>query len=51
MNKPDLGYAVIINNVADEFPQSVRDVNALRTAYLRVGFKVIVYNDCNEQVG
>ena len=50
MDKPDLGYALIINNVASEFPQSERDVEALRAAYKMVGFKVIVFNDCNEQV-
>ena len=50
MGKPDLGHALIINNVASEFPQSERDVEALRAAYQLVGFKVIVFNDCNEQV-
>ena len=50
MGKPDLGHALIINNVASEFPQSERDVEALRAAYQLVGFKVIVFNDRNEQV-
>ena len=50
MGKPDLGHALIINNVASEFPQSERDVQALRAAYQLVGFKVIVFNDRNEQV-
>ena len=50
MGKPDLGHALIINNEASEFPQSERDVQALRAAYQLVGFKVIVFNDRNEQV-
>ena len=50
MDKPDLGYALIINNVLWEYPQSSKDVDALRSAYQRVGFKVIVHSDCNEKV-
>ena len=50
MDKPDLGYALIINNVLSEYPQSSKDVDALRSAYQRVGFKVIVHTDCNEKV-
>ena len=50
MDRPDLGHALIINNVASEFTQSMKDVDALRSAYQRVGFKVTVHTDCNAQV-
>ena len=50
MDLPNLGHAVIVNNVAEEMPGSQVDVEALRSAYQTVGFDVRVHNDCSEQV-
>ena len=50
MDLPNLGHAVIVNNVAEEMPGSQVDVEALRSAYQKVGFDVRVHNDCSEQV-
>ena len=50
MDLPNLGHAVIVNNVAEEMPGSQADVEALRSAYQKVGFDVRVHNDCSEQV-
>ena len=43
MNLPNLGHAVIINNVVEEMPGSAEYVEALKTTYEKVGFNVQVF--------
>ena len=50
MNLPNLGHAVIINNVVEEMPGSAEDVEALKTTYEKVGFNVQVHTNCTAQV-
>ena len=50
MNLPNLGHAVIINNVVGEMPESMEDVQALKTTYEKVGFTVQVHTNCSAQV-
>ena len=50
MNLPNLGHAVIINNVVGEMPGSMQDVQALKTTYEKIGFKVQVHTNCTSQV-
>ena len=50
MDLPRVGHAIIVNNVEAEFPGSVADVAALRTAFQAVGFDVHIYTNCSSQV-
>ena len=50
MDLPSLGHAVIVNNVAEEMPGSQADVEALRSAYQKVGFEVQVHINCTDLV-
>ena len=50
MDRPKLGYAIIINNVQRELPESEMDVKALQAAYREVGFDVEVYINCTGKV-
>ena len=50
MDLPDLGHAVIINNLRSQVPETSEDVDALRAALEAVGFNVKCYDDCNVQV-
>ena len=50
MSLPRLGHAIIVNNVAEEMPGSLRDVEALKAAYETVGFDVQVHYNCDTQV-
>ena len=50
MSLPNLGHAIIVNNVVNEMPGSMEDVEALKTTYEKVGFKVQVHTDCTAQV-
>ena len=50
MDRPYLGHAVIVNNVATEMPGSLRDVEALKAAYEKVGFDVQIHYNCETQV-
>ena len=50
MSKPNLGHAVIINNVAKEFPGTKVDVEELQTTYQIMGFQVHVHNNCDDKV-
>ena len=50
MTLPNLGHAVIINNVAGELPGSMKNVEALKTTYEKVGFQVHVHTNCSVQV-
>ncbi len=48
---PDyLGRAIIINNVAKEFPGSKKDTAALSNMYHNLKFSVDLYEDCNDVV-
>ena len=46
MDKEKLGHAIIVNNIATEFPGSKKDVEALKEAYEEVGYEVQVKEDC-----
>ncbi len=49
---PDyLGRAIIINNVASEFPGSIKDTAELEKMYENMNFQVHSYRDCNDVVG
>ncbi len=50
MDEPNLGHAVIVNNVAQEFPGSFRDVEEMTVAFERMGLEVDPNTDCNERV-
>ncbi len=50
MREKSMGYAVIINNVASEFPGTEADVAALQETYETMGFTVRVESDCHGQV-
>ena len=50
MNLPKLGHAVIINNIASEMPGSKVDLEALKEAYVTIGFNVQIHSDCTAQV-
>ena len=50
MTLPRLGHAVIVNNVASEMAGSLRDVDALVTAYETIEFDVQVHYNCDRQV-
>ena len=50
MSLPNLGHAIIINNVVEEMPGSMEDVKALKTTYEKVGFTVQVHTNCTAQV-
>ena len=45
MNLPQMGHAVIVNNVAEEFPGTERDIQALKTAFETIGFDVQVHRN------
>ena len=50
MNKPNMGHAVIVNNVSGEFPGTKVDVEELETTYRIMGFNVHVHNNCDDKV-
>ena len=50
MTCPHLGFAVIVNNVASEIPDSVQDVEKLSQTLRNLGYTIEVYNDRNMQV-
>ncbi len=49
-NSLNLGHAVIINNVASEFPGSKKDAEKLRAVYTMMNFQVHVYEDIDDSV-
>ncbi len=51
MTAKKMGQAVIINNVASEYPGTRVDAEALEEAFETIGFSVGVYSDCHKQVG
>ena len=50
MNQPNLGYAVVINNLSSDVQHWVVDAASINSAQDTVGFQVKAYNDCNVQV-
>ena len=50
MNRPNLGHAIVINNVHSDVPGSQVDVELLVECYKTMGFNVQVHNDCDTQV-
>ena len=45
-----MGYAVIINNVNTEMPQTKNDVQQMNSALEDIGFEVQIYNDLTRRV-
>ena len=50
MDLPNLGHAVIVNNVVSEMPGSMEDVQALKETYEMIGYKVHVHTNLTTQV-
>ena len=50
MRAPSLGHAVIINNVASEFPGTRVDAASLEETYRIMGFTVTMASDCSGKV-
>ena len=50
INPDKLGHAVIINNVATEFPGSKKDTEAMVKTYQMIKFEVSLSEDCNDKV-
>ncbi len=50
MDAPELGHAVIVNNVAEEFAGSFRDVEKMTLALERMGLDVDTNTNCNKKV-
>ena len=50
MTLPDLGHAVVINNLATQLPETVPGVETLESTLETVGFKVKSYKDFSVQV-
>ena len=47
---PELGHAVILNNLEIEIPETVQDVENLKSVLKTIGFKVTSYTDKNARV-
>ncbi len=45
-----LGVAVVINNVASQYPGSRKDTNGLVEAYKKMKFEVHLFEDCDDMV-
>ncbi len=45
-----LGHAIVINNIATEFPGSRKDAEALVKTYELMNFDVTCYEDCTDTV-
>ncbi len=45
-----MGHAVIINNVAKEFPASRKDASAMEKVLSNLGFEVHLHVNCHRQV-
>ena len=45
-----LGHCVIINNLANECPGSMNDVEALKKVYEMMKFRVTIYQNCDDRV-
>ena len=51
MMQPYLGRAWLLNNLATDFPDTVPDVDALKSSLETIGLQVTSYKDRNFQVG
>ncbi len=49
-NPHNLGHAVIINNVASEYPGSKKEMDELVKLYRMMNFQVHIHNDCDDSV-
>ena len=45
-----LGVAVVINNVASQYPGSIKDTNGLVEVYRKIKFEVHLFEDCDDTV-
>ena len=50
MNKPNIGHAVIINNLWSEQKSTQNDVKAMSDAFTQIGFQVQIHKDCSSWV-
>ena len=50
MDRPQLGYAIIVNNVTSDVPGSREDTTSLVNAYKTSGFNVRHYFNCDKEV-
>ena len=50
MTLPNMGHAVLINNIAGEQPGSLVDVQYMKDTLETVGFTVHVHENCTDQV-
>ncbi len=51
MDAPELGHAVIVNNVARDFPGSFKDVEVMGRAFERMGLEVDEHTNLSQKVG
>ena len=47
VTSPSLGFAVIVNNVPSEIPDSVEDLDVLSRSLQTMGYTTKSYSDCN----
>ncbi len=45
-----MGHAIVINNVATQYPGSRKDTDALVEAYKTMNFEVHLYENCDDSV-
>ena len=50
MTLPNMGHAVLINNIAREEPHSSMDVQCMKDTLETIGFSVHLYENCTRQV-
>ena len=50
MTLPNMGHAVLINNIAGEQPGSIVDVQCMKDTLETIGFTVHVHENCTDQV-
>ena len=50
MKRSKLGYAVILNQLAADFPSTQKDVDALTAAFQIIGFETNIHSCYNERV-
>ena len=50
MTEPNMGHALIVNNVEMELKGSMVDVEAMSSAFKQVGFQVRIEKNCTKLV-
>ena len=50
MTEPNMGHALIVNNVEMELKGSIVDVEAMSSAFKQVGFQVRIEKNCTKFV-